>query len=109
MAEKKKPDKDKDKDKGKKPKKKDYHIQIKVSGAISGTNIVASLSGFEPQTKIAEDDDDKIAFNFKTKKGSPAIDQGQILAGDVNGQAFNVTITGKKTTSNISLTNPTPP
>jgi hypothetical protein len=99
--------KDKDK-KPKKPKKKDFHIQIKASGAIPGTILTCTLSGFDPQVNTVEEGEDKIAFNFKTKKGVPAITEGQILAADINGQIFNVTVTGKKTTSNISLTNPTP-
>lgn len=97
--------KDKDK-KPKKPKKKDYHIQIKATGAIAGNTLTCILSGFDAQAKTA--DESTVTFNFKTKKGVPAIEQGQVLAGDINGQIFNVTVTGKKTTSNISLTNPTP-
>ena len=98
-----KPDKEKKPKPDKKPKKKDYHIQIKADGATVGSSLICNLSGFDAQTKTAEDT--KVAFNFKTKKGSPAITEGQVLAGDINGQVFNVTITKKQTKVNISLAN----
>lgn len=97
---KKKPDKQK-------PKKKDFHIQIKAAGAIIGTTYKCLLSGFEPQEKVA--DETTVTFNFKTKKGKPEVTEGQALAGDINGQVFNVTVSGKLTKTNVTLTNTTPP
>lgn len=100
---KKKPDKQK-------PKKKDYKIQLKASGATIGTTLKCLLSGFEPQEKVS--DDTTTTFNFQTKKGKPEITEGQALAGDINGQVFNVTVSGKFTKTNISLNsgvNPPPP
>lgn len=86
-----------------KPKKKDFHIQIKAAGATVGTSIVCSLSGFEPQTKVAEDE--KETFNFKTKKGVPALTEGQVLALDINGQISNVTVGKKMTKVEVTLAN----
>lgn len=88
----------------KKPKKKkDYHIQIKATSAIVGTALTCTLSGFDPQAKNAEED--TVTFNFKTKKGVPALEEGQALTGDINGQVFNVTVGKKLTKVSISLNN----